>query len=340
MLDRVGTGAAGLGVLALAGVFVYPLTHATITTLGDVAPAYTTLIGLDIGATALGLLGAALSLPGFLKARTLGRSASTILGAVALIVGAVYMLVTALPHAQNLQNLQNKTAPFGYSIRDNCQNPLNAETDRYKAISKDASTAASNTAFQAAMANDIQSVKADVQSLQSALTKLNTLSVPDSKYQGLKDGCIKDVTNTIGFFTSSSGVPTDAIVTGAGQLIDSNPAIPDALKPLVKESIKATLPASLSAQDLLAASTAYSNETAPVTLSADVPTAQQATVLKIVQDFLSAGVPTVISTVFTTAANQKDQPLTDAGDRLKQDIKDTLTKNTAPFSVDADKIVS
>jgi hypothetical protein len=339
MLERVGTGAAGLGVLALAGVFVYPLTRGTITTLGDISPAYTTLVGLVIGATVLGLLGTVLSLPGLLKERRLGRGLSTFFAGATLITGAIFMLVTALPHAQNLQNLQNKTAPFGYAIRDNCQNPLNDETTRYKAIAHDADSAATPTDFQAAMAKDVPLVKGDVQTLQNALTKLNALSVPAAKYQALKDGCIKDVTNTIGFFTSSSGVPTDAIVAGAGQIIDGNASIPAALKPLVKESIKATLPASLSAEDLLIASSAYSNGTAPVKLSADVPPEQAATVTGIVQSFLSGGVPTVISTVFTTAANQKDQPLTDAGDQLKQDIKTTLTTNTAPFSVDADKIV-
>ncbi|MBA3825546.1 MAG: hypothetical protein H0X24_16815, partial [Ktedonobacterales bacterium] len=150
--------------------------------------------------------------------------------------------------------------------------------------------------------------------------------------------CKTDVGGTLAFL-SGNGIPTSAFVTGLNQVVDSQK--PDAsTSAVLKSVIASTIPATYNAGTLLKAAAQATTGQFQFSLPAGVPTsAQQSLTVALIGTF-ALGFPGFTQQAFAQAASANDATLTQEGDQLEQDIKDTLKTNLAPFTVDADKIVN
>lgn len=339
-LERLGTSFGLISLLGIVYFLVYPHLATAVNTLSGVQSTATQETIVAIAAGALALLGTVFNLPGVVRRPKAGRAGSTVVSGAALIVAALYIPLTLLPHIANLQTLQNTTQPFAISIRDNCQTPLNTMTTDFKKTAADANAnLTSPTSFATAIQPDATTLSADQTMLAAALVKLTALTVPNAKYQGLLDGCKTDVQGDIAFLSSAQAVPLATALSGADTAVDLNQNIPAALKQSVKDSLAATLPASISGLGLLQTAPLLASGSAPVTLASDVPPGYGPTVTGIVQQILAGGAAQIVGAVYAAAGAATDATLTSEGNQLKQDIKDTLTTNLAPFPVDVNAIV-
>lgn len=338
-VERVGTTAGLISLLGFVYFLVYPHVVAPVNTLDGVQSTAATEMIVAIVTLALALLGTIFSLPGLMRRMSPGRATSTVISGATLIVAALFMFLSLLPHVQNLQTLKSTTQPFAITIRDNCQTPLNTATSDYQQTAKDAAATQAPAAFASAMQTDATKLQGDLTTLTNSLATLNATTAPQSKYQALLDGCKKDVSGDIAFLGSPQAIPTAQALAGADTLVDVNVSIPAALKPSVKDSLMATLPTSLSALQLVNLAPLAATGGAPVKLATDVPPGAEATVTGIVKSILAAGVPQIVAAAMNQAGAATDATLTSEGNQLSQDIKDTLTNNLAPFPVDVNAIV-
>src|SRR5271165_5851683 len=115
--ERIATVGMVVSLLALILFFVYPNLAPTLKSSNDIQSAATTLVIIVLAAAVLGLIGAALGVPAFLRGRSLGRGTTAGVAVVVLLAAAITFLVSVLPHVQNLQYLQNTVEPFGTSIQ-------------------------------------------------------------------------------------------------------------------------------------------------------------------------------------------------------------------------------
>ncbi len=336
--ERIGTGVSIVAVLALVFFFVFPHLSHTLRSSNDISSAMTTLIVSLVAAAALGLIGAALGVPALLRERRLGRGVSTGVAVAALITATIVLFVSVLPHVQDLQNLQHKVEPFGFSMRDNCGTPLQNVTNQFMKISTDASNNQFNSqAFGIAMKSDLALLIADEPVIKGAIASLQAATLPASKYQDLLNRCISDSQKTMSFLTSASSIPISPSIPQIESIVDLDSAIPSALKPVVKATIEQNLPSSLSSEQLLALSITISNETYLVKLATGLPSAEEALAsqaVPVAQQVILGILPTFVNTVFVDATNASDHQLTREGDQLLSDIVSALHQDLPGFNLD------
>ncbi len=290
-IERIGTGLtvpAVLATVAVLGTVLYQDLTGSIQ-LESLDAVRTVLIGgvlLSIAAAVLGLIATALNLPG-LRVPAMGRGFSTVFSGASLIAMGIFLFVVLLPRVNNVTNLNNTLAPFGTSILNNCQTPLDNETARYQQFSKDAhavpTPSASNqlafvqalSVFGLAMGNDISEFQKDSKTLSVALANLQALKAPSSKYNALVQGCITDVQGTIAFLndaSASKAVPTAQFVQELVQVVVPQiptSIIPAADKPFVIATITApgNFPSSYSAVGLLTAAAQFTTQNPAPTIT-------------------------------------------------------------------------
>ncbi len=353
-LGGMALAIAGLvigAVPVLALVFGKAFTVTTLDGVKSVATAGVVLVAVS------GLLALVAVIVSLLRKGT----AATAIAAVTLLGMAAFLVTTVLPRVNNLNHLNNVIVPFGKSIQSNCQNPLNKVTADYKQAITDSPTIATTEpvtqiltqlgTFSTAMATDAKTFQQDAANLQTNLTNLQNLSVPDPKYQPLVAGCIKDVQGTLAFLnaTTNQQIPTAQFIQSveAGVTAAPTTSIPAAAKPLVIALTQANIPSSYNAVTLLQAAAQYSACANPfgacsvqLTLPTGVSASAAAQVTAIFYVVLGVGFDQFVNAAMTQAANTTDPQLTAEGNQLKQDIENTLTASLAPINVDAVSIVN
>jgi hypothetical protein len=320
---------------------------------------------------ASGVLALVATIVNLLRPNSTGKLVSTIVSLVTLVGMAVFLFTTVLPRVNNLEYLNNTIAPFGHSIQNNCQTPLNNETARYNQVVKDSpALPATDSAtqiisalggFASAMTTDAQQFQTDATNLQGDLTNLQNLKVPESKYEdllqytnpdGSQSGCIPDVKGTIALLndTNNGQVPTAPFIQGIQQGVAELPTseVPASAKPIIVATIKNSLPATYTAITVLQAAAAYAgcggNPLSPCTAvqlkwPPKVPTSAQQQLATDIYVIVGAGFTAYVNQTFTMIAAQTDNHLKMAGQQLQDDIKATLINNLAPINVDVNAIV-
>lgn len=359
-LHPAGTTLTVLGLIAglvpvLALVFGSAIKLETLSAVQSAATIGTLLVVASAG---LALIATIVNL---LRPSSTGKGVSLIVSLVTLVGMAALLFTTVLPRDTNLQNLNNTLAPFGTSIRDNCQTPLNTETAHYNQVAKDSAPITSTDpsqvvaalgGFASSMKTDATMFQTDATNLQGNLTNLQNLKVPESKYQALHDGCIADVQATITVLTGT-GITSDetamfysAIQTAVTGLPTTT--IPAAAKPIILATIKNSLPSTYSFVSLLQTAAAYAGcggnplnacTTVQLTWPPKVPTSTQQSLATFIYVIVGAGFTQFVNTAMMKAAAQSDPQLTTEGNQLKDDIKKILRDNLAPINVDVNAIV-
>jgi uncharacterized membrane protein required for colicin V production len=304
VLDRVALIGTVLAVIVLAVPLAYTgyaaLTgNVTLETSDDISNLLRNGLIVTVAALVLGLLAFVFGLLGAIRHKGVGRIVTTVIALVVLVGGAVFLLLGVLPRASAMQTVQDKTAPFATTMRDNCKAPLNqTQKDLFAALIHTTNTLTDDTGFATFMQADAAALDKDATKLANSLTTLNSTTVPDAKYQPLLDDCKASVKATHDF------------------LKDPNSANAIPLPPPFN-----ALAAKIDGVDLL------SNSAAAATGKTPLGPLPKGTVEPLVQQAL------------TQAVSTSNPKLTAEGDQLTQDLKDTLTNTMAPFKVDTDKIV-
>ncbi len=226
-LTRAGTALTIAAVVLLAVPLLYLLYalvngHVTLNSSDAVNSLFTVGIVLTAVAGVLALLGLALhgsglrssfaTSTGSRSGLARGKGVQAGISAVLLIGSAAFLFTTLLPRASAVENLNNNIAPFALSLQANCQKPLNqAEADITTAYNDAVKYAKDDQTFAAKMTSDAGTIQTDATTLSTAQAQLSALKVPDSKYQALHDGCVKDVESEINLITSSSALPLPAV---------------------------------------------------------------------------------------------------------------------------------
>lgn len=303
-LDRVALIGTVLAVIALAVPLAYTgyaaLTgNVTLETTSDISNLLRNGLIVTVVALVLGLLAFVFGLLGAIRGKGAGRIVTTVIALLVLAGSAVFLLLGVLPRASAMQTVQDKTAPFAATMRDNCRTPLNqTQKDLFAALVHTTNTLADDKGFATFMQADAAALDADATALNNSLTKLNSTTVPDAKYQPLLDDCKASVKATHDFLkdpTSANAIPLPAPFNALAPKIDG--------------------------VDLLSSAAAAATGQTPL---GKLPAG---TVQPLVQQALTQAVATT---------NPK---LTAEGDQLTQDLKDTLTNTMAPFKVDVNNIV-
>jgi hypothetical protein len=295
-VGRVGLGFTIASVVVLAVVLVKILFAAiagnvTLNSADDVTRLFTLGIILTGVAGVLGLVATIVHGMGLGKGFTTGKGVNTGISVVVLLASAALLFTTLLPRANAVQNLNNKVVPFGYSMRDNCQTPLDNSQNDIKQDKTDADNhATDDPGFAAAMGADITKIQADSSALNSALNKLNSTTAPDSKYQALLDGCVKDVKSEIALINDSSSIPFPAAVVAIVHI------------------------QSVSVKELLTDGAAVAS--GQITLTGVPAHSAQMLVSQVLAQVVS---------------QNGDPQLTAEGNQLRDDINATLKNNLAPF---------
>jgi hypothetical protein len=347
-IERTGTGLTILGVIAgaIPLLFLAFANNVTISTSDQVRSVATTGLILTIAAVVLGLVATGLNLPNLGK--RLGPGLSTFFSGATLITLGLFLLVTVLPRVSAIQTLNDKTEPFAKAINANC-GPLSTVSSDYQKAQLDANgvagaiangqvpAAADLAAFAQAMTADAAIFQKDANSFNTYQANLNKLTSPDSKYDKLLADCKKDVASTIAFL-SGNGIPTTEFVTGLNASIDGLKQ-PATVTAAIKAAVDGAVPASYNAQTLLQDAAKAATGQLPFTLPAGIPDAQKPALTLAVVGVLGGGYPVFVSQAMGQASTSTDTTLTNEGNQLRQDIKDTLTNNLAPFTVDTTSIV-
>lgn len=304
VLDRVALIGTVLAVIALGVPLAYTgyaaLTgNVTLKTSDDISNLLRNGLIVTVVALALGLLAFVFGLLGAVRRKGVGRMITTVIALLVLVGGAVFLLLGVLPRASAMQTVQDKTAPFAKTMRDNCKAPLGqTQNDLRTALDHTTSTLTDDTGFATFMQADAAALDNDATKLNTSLNTLNNTTVPDAKYQPLLDDCKASVKGTHDFLkdpNSANAIPLPPPFNALASKIDG--------------------------VDLL------NNSAAAATGKTPLGPLPKGTVEPLVQQALTQAV---------AATNPK---LTAEGDQLTQDLRDTLTNTMAPFKVDANNIV-
>lgn len=311
-LDRAGAAVAVLSVIALAVPIIYTVYAAngnvTLKTSDDIQSLFTNGIIVTLAAAALGLIGAALTVPGLLKGARVGRIVTTLVSLIVLVASLVGLLVVIAPRASAVSDLKTKIQPFGQTLQQSCQTPLNNLSGHENDIfvhalqAKISGDAAGDALLVQTLQADLANLQQDATDLKAGSDKLSKLTAPSGPayYAELLTHCQQDVAGQADFLTNDTGAnavtlpaPFSAIAPKAGLIT------------LVKGSA------------LVASGTSPLGHLPPGT----------------VETVLAAAMQRVI-------AGSKDQVATDDGNKLQADIAKTLTDNLSPIAVDTNAVIN
>ncbi len=300
--EMIGTIVSILGLIAIA-IPLLTLGYAKVTgnitlhSTDQVSSWVTIGVILTVVGAGLGLIGTALNLPGVIKRANGARITSTALSGVALVASALFLLLMALPRANNLQTFNSTIVPFGHAIQNDCQTPLNNLTDKtstqgwYKIQADATANAANDPSFVTAMTNDENLLVQDAKNIQTGITAFQTVT-PPAKYQDLYTRCLGDLKGEYDFLTDPNG--------------------PSAL-PLPAPYNK--LVAKIDGEQLISDSALVASGAAPI---------------KVPQGTMQQLVITAINAINA----QTDPALTADGNQLECDVNTTLNTNLTPIKQD------
>jgi hypothetical protein len=214
LLSRVGLGAAILALIA----FLIPLVAMLLGVIGvvqvnsadDIKGLLTGAVIVGIIAFALAVIATLLNLPGLFSDPRQG--VITLIGSVLLLLlSAGFLFGMALPRASAAQNLQDKIIPFAQTMQDSCATPLNDTKEDLTTIRNFAdATKASNARYAGGVGTYINILHTDDAKLVDGIQAVQSVTVPDPKYQTLKDECLKSLKSMQAFLDNSQAVPLPA----------------------------------------------------------------------------------------------------------------------------------
>ena len=213
-MSRLGLIAFVLAVIAFLVPLVYLLLGAgglvQLNSADDITRLLTGAVIAGIVAFTLGVVATLLNLPGlFADPR---NSLGALIGSVLLLLlSAGFLFGMALPRSAAVQNLHDNIIPFAQTMRDNCKVPLNATIEDLTTVRNFAdSTKASDAGYAGGVGTYINVVRSDDAKLIDGIQTVQNLTVPDPKYQTLKDECLKSLKGMQGFLDSPTAVPIPA----------------------------------------------------------------------------------------------------------------------------------
>jgi hypothetical protein len=214
LMSRLGLGAAILALIALLVPAVYLLLGVTgvvqLNTTDDIKNLLTGAVIVGIIALALAVVATLLNLPGlFADPR---HSVGALIGsALLLLLSAGFLFGMALPRSAALSNIQDNIKPFAETMRDNCKAPLNAAVEDLTTMRNFADTTkASDAGYAGGAGTYIGVLHKDDGNLASGIAVIQQTEVPDSKYQTLKDECLKSLVGMVNFLDNPTAIPIPA----------------------------------------------------------------------------------------------------------------------------------
>jgi hypothetical protein len=307
LVSRIGFGAAILALIA----FLIPLVALLLGAVGavqmntsdDITNLLSNAVIVGIIAFALAVIATLLNLPGLFSDPREG--VVTLIGsALLLLLSAGFLFGMVLPRASATQNLHDNIIPFAQTMSDSCKAPLNDTIEDLTTVRNFAdSMKTSDAGYAGGVGTYISILHSDDAKLVDGIQAVQEATVPDPKYQDLKDQCLLSLRSMESFLNAPGKIQVPA--TLAPLLAPIGPAL-GANAVLVNGVV-----ASVSGFGLLNAGTliAGSGKAPPGTAQA------------------------IISPALTTVINSKNDQLTKDGDQIVQDIKDGLTNNVAPFKM-------
>jgi hypothetical protein len=307
LVSRIGFGAAILALIA----FLIPVVALLLGVIGvvqmntksDIESLLTNAVIVGIIAFALAVIATLLNLPGLFSDPRQG--VVTLIGsALLLLLSAGFLFGMALPRASAAQNLNDNVIPFAQMINESCATPLNDTIEDLTTVRNYADTQkASDAGYASGVGTYINILHSDDAKLVDGIQAVSAATVPDSKYQDLKDQCLLSLRGMQSFLDANGKIQVPAAL--APLLARVGPALGgDAL--IVGGNV-----ASVSGFGLLKASTLVAASGAAPTGTAQA----------------------LVSQALTTVINSKNDQLTKDGDQIVKDIKDGLTNNVAPFKM-------
>jgi hypothetical protein len=211
LVSRIGFGAAILALIA----FLIPVVALLLGVIGvvqmntsdDISSLLTNAVIVGVIAFALAVIATLLNLPGLFSEPRQG--VVTLIGSVLLLLlSAGFLFGMALPRASAAQNLHDNIVPFAQTMKDNCKAPLNATVDDLTTIRNFAdSMKASDAGYAGGVGTYINILHSDDAKLADGIQAVQAATVPDPKYQTLKDECLKSLKGMVNFLDNTSANP-------------------------------------------------------------------------------------------------------------------------------------
>jgi hypothetical protein len=211
LMSRLGLGGAILALIAFLIPAVYLLLGATgavqMNSKSDITGLLTGAVIVGVIALVLAVLATLLNLPG-LFADPRNSLGALIASALLLLLSAGFLFGMALPRAAAVQNLNDNIIPFAQTMRDNCKAPLTAAVDDLTTARNFADTSkTSDGGYAGGMGAYIGVLHIDDGNLASGISVIQQTTVPDPKYQTLKDECLKSLKGMVNFLDNAQAVP-------------------------------------------------------------------------------------------------------------------------------------
>jgi hypothetical protein len=214
LMSRLGLYAAILALIA----FLVPVVALLLGAIGvvqmnssdDIKSLLTNAVIVGIVALALAVVATLLNLPGLFSEPRQGVVA--LIGSVLLLLlSAGFLFGMALPRTSAVQNLNDKVIPFARTMQANCATPLNDTKEDLTTIRNFAdATKASDTGYAGGVGTYINVLRTDDAKLIDGIQAVQDVTVPDPKYQTLKDECLKSLKSMQAFLDNSKAVPLPA----------------------------------------------------------------------------------------------------------------------------------
>jgi hypothetical protein len=211
LVSRIGFGAAILALIA----FLIPVVALLLGVVGavqmnisdDITNLLSNAVIVGIIAFALALIATLLNLPGLFSDPRQG--VITLIGSVLLLLlSAGFLFGMVLPRASAAQNLHDNIIPFAQTMQKSCKAPLNDTIADLTTLRNFADTTkASDDGYAGGAGTYIGILHSDDARLVDGIQAVQDATVPDPKYQTLKDECLKSLKGLEGFLANPAANP-------------------------------------------------------------------------------------------------------------------------------------
>jgi hypothetical protein len=307
LMSRLGLYAAILALIA----FLVPVVALLLGALGvvqmntsdDIKSLLTNATIVGIIALVLAVLATLLNLPGLFSEPRQG--VVTLIGSVLLLLlSAGFLFGMVLPRVSAVQNLNDNVIPFAQTMNASCKAPINTTIEDLRTIRSFATqTLTSDTGYAGGVGTYVNILHSDDAALADGIQAVQNATVPDPKYQDLKDQCLLSLRGMQSFLDAPGKIQVPAAL--GTLLAPIGPAL-GANAVLVSGNV-----ASVSGFGLLTASVLVAGSGV-----APAGTAQA-----------------LVITAMNAVIGSTNDQLTKDGDQIVQDITDGLTNNVAPFKM-------
>src|SRR6516225_9566341 len=191
LVSRLGLIAAVLALIALLVPVIALLLGAVgavqMNTSDDITSLLTNAVIVGIIALALAVVATLLNLPGLFSEPRQGLV--TLIGSVLLLLlSAGFLFGMVLPRASAVQNLHDNIIPFAQTMSDSCKAPLNDTIEDLTTVRNFAdSMKTSDAGYAGGVGTYISILHSDDAKLVDGIQAVQEATVPDPKYQDLKD---------------------------------------------------------------------------------------------------------------------------------------------------------